>query len=83
MILKMVHIITIEDFLTSRTNICFAVPQASILEPLLFLLYINDLNKAPEVLESTKCVETNLTSLFYSHQTIKTLFGKVNCVFKK
>ena len=67
-------------FLTSYINISCGVPQGSILRSLLFLVYVNDLNKAADVLDSV--MFANDTNLFYSHQNIKTLFGTVNCEFQ-
>ena len=57
------------------------MPQGSILEPLLFLVYVNDLNKASDVLDSIMFADD--TNLFYSHQNIKNVFGKVNCELQK
>ena len=73
--------IAYENFSTSYMNISFGVPQGSILGPLLFLVYVNDLNKASDVLDSTMFADD--TNLFYSHQNIKTLFRKVNCELEK
>ena len=57
------------------------MPQGSTLAPLLFLVYVNDLNKASDVLDPIMFADD--TNLFYSHQNIKTLFGKVNCDLQK
>ena len=70
-----------EDFSTSYINISCGVPQGSILGPLLFLVYENDLNKESYVLDSIMFVDD--TNLFYSHQNIKTLFGTMNCELQK
>ena len=64
-------------FSISYMNISCGVPQGSILGTLLFLVYVNDLNKASDVLDLIMFAD--VTNLFYSHQNIKALFGTVNC----
>ena len=73
--------IAYENFSTSYMNISFGVPQGSILGPLLFLVYVNDLKKASDVLDSIMFADD--ANLFYSHQNIKTLFRTVNCELEK
>ena len=51
------------------------VPQRSVLEPLLFRVYINSLNKA-SVLDPIVCVDN-------TNQNIKTFFGAVNYKLQK
>ena len=57
------------------------MPQGSILGPLFFLVYVNDHNKASDVLDPI--IFADDANLFYSHQNIKTLFGTVNCELQK
>ena len=52
------------------------VPQGSILGPLLFLIYVNDLHKATELLNTILFADD--TNLFYSHTNIKILFDTMN-----
>ena len=52
------------------------VPQGSILGPLLFLLYVNDLPNASRIL--TPIMFADDTNLFLSRQNLKTLFSTVN-----
>ena len=47
------------------------MPQGSTLGPLLFLVYVNDLHKASDVLHPAMCADD--TNLFYFYK--KTLFG--------
>ena len=57
-------------------EIICGVPQGSILGPLLFLLYVNDLKNASTILDPIMFADD--TNLFYSHSNIKTLFKTVN-----
>ena len=61
---------------TECLNTKCGVPQGSILGPLLFLLYINDLHKASKIIKPIMFADD--TNFFYSHTNIKTLFDTVN-----
>ena len=67
--------IATDDSNTDYQTITCGVPQGSILGPLLFLIFINDLHKASSL---NSIIFADDTSLFKSHKNIHTLFDLVN-----
>ena len=63
------------NFSTSYINTSCGVPQGSIVGPLLFLVYVNDLNKAPHVLNPIMFADD--ANLCNSHQKIPFSNGKL------
>ena len=61
---------------TSLETISCGVPQGSILGPLLFLLYVNDLKNASNILDPIMFADD--TNLFFTHKDIRYLFQIVN-----
>ena len=61
---------------TDLCNIICGVPQGSILGPLLFLIYVNDLYKASSELSAVMFADD--TNLFLSDKSIDSLFTKMN-----
>ena len=61
---------------TNLLSVKCSVPQGSIPGPLVFLIYINDLQFVSDVLNSIKFADD--TNLFYSHKDINALSLNVN-----
>ena len=66
---------------SSREIINCGVPQGSILGPLLFLLYVNDLCNASEIVKPIMFADD--TNIFLSAKNIKQLFQMMNAELKK
>ena len=70
-----------DDITTNLQYIRCGIPQGSILGSLLFLIYVNDLNKSSTKLQPIMFADD--TNLFYSHKNINVLFNTVNKELEK
>ena len=68
--------VTINGFKSSLKNIKYGVPQGSVLGPLLFLIFINDLKAS--VKNSTVHHFADDTNLLYTNKSLRTLSKKIN-----
>ena len=69
------------DIKTSYEDIICGVTQGSILGPLLFIIYVNDLSDVSKILEPIMFADD--TNLFFTHKNLKELFQTVNSELDK
>ena len=70
------QIVTFMNCLSSKENITCGVPQESVLGPLLFLIYVNDIYKSSKILPFVLFADD--TNIFHSHKDIKILNETLN-----
>ena len=68
--------VQIKDTRSEFYEIKCGVPQGSILDPLLFILYVNDLQRV--LRQATSSLFADDTSIYYSHSDIKQLEATLN-----
>ena len=68
--------VNVETTFSESANLKCGVPQGSILGPLLFLLYINDLPQAIDDCDVRLYADD--TCISFKHKNVKTIEGKLN-----
>ena len=68
--------VCINDNKSLYKELLCGVPQGSLLGPLLFSIYINDLDKSSEILSLILFADDS--NLFYSHKNVDNLINTVN-----
>ena len=70
------QVVKFNNSVSSREKITCGVPQGSVLGPLLFLIYMNDIHKCSEILSFILFADD--TNVFYSDTNVKSLNQVVN-----
>ena len=74
------HTTQIGKQVSVKSSVCCGVPQGSVLGPLLFLIYINDIYRSSNKFEFYLFADD--TNLLYAHKNLKTLEMVVNAELK-
>ena len=69
------------DFYSSYKKVCCGIPQGSILGPLFFLLYINDICNVSQMIEIVLFADD--TNIFFSHKEPQYVINILNREIKK
>ena len=73
-------IVSINDHISNKASIKYGVPQGSILGPLLFLIYINDLNHAVKLCKVHHFADD--TNFVHFNKSVKKLNKYINIDMK-
>ena len=76
-----VQFVTVNESESSTRPVTCGVPQGSILGPLLFVLYVNDMKNSSDVLSFILFADDS--NIFYTHHDPQSLVNTMNAEFKK